>query len=112
MGRIGARMPFYGSAHSVVPAEIATQWVDAILALDWKKVEPAAFAAVQIARMTGDRTRDLPDESRADVVRRLEAANAPQSWIAMVREVVELDAADEGRVFGEALPAGLKLIAG
>ena len=61
--------------------------------------------------MTGDRTRDLPDETRASVVRRLEAANAPQSWIAMVREVVELNAADEGRVFGEALPAGLKLIA-
>ncbi|WP_454735831.1 Hsp70 family protein [Cupriavidus necator] len=112
VGRIGSRRPFYGSAHSVVPAEIAAQWVDAILALDWKKVEPAAFAAVQIARMTGDRSRDLPDEIRAAVVRRLEAANAPQNWIAMVREAVELDAADEGRVFGEALPAGLKLIAG
>lgn len=112
VGRIGARRPFYGSAHSVVPADIAAQWVETILGLDWKKVEPAAFAAVQIARMTGDRSRDLPDEIRAAVVRRLEAANAPQSWIAMVREVVELDAADEGRVFGEALPAGLKLIAG
>jgi molecular chaperone DnaK (HSP70) len=112
VGRIGARMPFYGSAHSVVPADTAAGWVDAILALDWKKIEPAAFAAVQIARMTGDRTRDLTDEIRAHVVRRLEAANAPQSWVAMVREVVALDAADEGRVFGEALPAGLKLIAG
>lgn len=112
VGRIGARRPFYGSAHSVVPAGTAAQWVDAILALDWKKVEPAAFAAVQIARMTGDRSRDLPDEIRATVVRRLEAANAPPSWIAMVREVVELNTADEGRVFGEALPAGLKLIAG
>ncbi|WP_349607190.1 MULTISPECIES: Hsp70 family protein [Cupriavidus] len=111
VGRIGARRPFYGSAHSVVPADIAAQWVETILALDWKKVEPAAFAAVQIARMTGDRSRDLPDEIRSAVVRRLEAANAPQSWIAMVREAVELDAADEGRVFGEALPAGLKLIA-
>ncbi|CAG2156852.1 Chaperone protein HscA [Cupriavidus yeoncheonensis] len=112
VGRIGARRPFYGSAHGVVPADVAAQWVDAILALDWKKVEPAAFAATQIARMTGDRTRDLPDETRGAVVRRLEAANAPQSWIAMVREAVELDAADEGRVFGEALPAGLKLIGG
>jgi len=111
VGRIGARRPFYGSAHNVVPAEVATQWVEAILALDWKKVEPAAFAAAQIARMSGDRSRDLPPEIRATVVQRLEAANAPQSWIAMVREAVDLDAADEGRVFGEALPAGLKLIA-
>jgi hypothetical protein len=44
-------------------------------------------------------------------VRRLEAANAPRAWITMVNESVELDNADEGRVFGESLPAGLKLIA-
>ncbi|HEY4295799.1 MAG TPA: molecular chaperone DnaK, partial [Paraburkholderia sp.] len=111
VGRIGARRPFYGSAHSVVPPEIAGQWLSAILALDWKKVDPAAFAAVQIARMTGDRSRDLPDDLRSAVVRRLEAAHAPRAWIVMVSESVELDDADEGRVFGESLPAGLKLIA-
>ena len=110
VGRIGARRPFYGSAHSVVPPEVALTWLDAILALDWKKVEPAAFAAVQIARMTGDRSRDLPDEVRASVVKRLETAHAPANWIAMVSETVELDEADEGRVFGESLPPGLKLI--
>ncbi|MGF6378283.1 molecular chaperone DnaK (HSP70) [Paraburkholderia atlantica] len=112
VGRIGARQPFYGSAHSVVPPDVAAQWLDAILALDWKKVDPAAFAAVQIARMTGDRSRDLPDELRASVVRRLEAASAPRAWITMVSEVVALDNADEGRVFGESLPVGLKLIGG
>ncbi|MFM0211246.1 hsp70 family protein [Paraburkholderia sediminicola] len=110
VGRIGARRPFYGSAHSVVPPEIAALWLNTILALDWKKVDPAAFAAVQIARMTGDRSRDLPEDLRHTVVRRLEAANAPRAWITMVSETVELDNADEGRVFGESLPAGLKLI--
>ncbi|WP_176058378.1 Hsp70 family protein [Paraburkholderia sp. BCC1876] len=110
VGRIGARRPFYGSAHSVVPPEIAAQWLNAILALDWKKVDPAAFAATQIARMTGDRSRDLADDLRHVVVRRLEAANAPRAWITMVSESVELDNADEGRVFGESLPVGLKLI--
>ncbi len=111
VGRIGARRPFYGSAHSVVPPDIAARWLNTILALDWKKVDPAAFAAVQIARMTGDRSRDLPEDLRHAVVRRLEAANAPRAWITMVSETVELDNADEGRVFGESLPAGLKLIA-
>ncbi|SMG21069.1 Hsp70 family protein [Paraburkholderia susongensis] len=110
VGRIGARQPFYGSAHSVVPPATAAQWLDAILKLDWKKVDPAAFAAVQIARMTGDRSRDLPEDVRAAVVRRLDAANAPRAWIMMVKETVALDNADEGRVFGESLPAGLKLI--
>ncbi|WP_250453316.1 Hsp70 family protein [Caballeronia sp. ATUFL_M2_KS44] len=110
VGRIGARQPFYGSAHGVVPPDIASDWLRTILALDWKKVEPAAFAAVQIARMTGDRSRDVPDDVRAAVIERLETMGAAQSWIAMVRETVALDRADEGRVFGETLPAGLKLI--
>lgn len=68
VGRIGARQPFYGSAHGVVPPDIAVTWLDAILGLDWKKIDPAAFAAVQIARMTGDRSRDLPDDARAAVI--------------------------------------------
>ncbi|MBV8261204.1 MAG: hsp70 family protein, partial [Paraburkholderia sp.] len=112
VGRIGARQPFYGSAHCVVPPEKATRWLDAILALDWKKIEPAMFAAAQIARLTGDRSRDLAPDVRDTVLRRLESANAPPTWVTMVREVVALDTADTGRVFGEALPAGLKLIAG
>ncbi|CAB3787820.1 Hsp70 family protein [Pararobbsia alpina] len=110
VGRIGSRRPFYGSAHGVVPPDVATRWLDAIFALDWKKVEPAAFAAAQIARMTGDRSRDLPLPVRETVVRRLEATSASPAWVEMVREVVTLDNADTGRVFGESLPAGLKLI--
>ena len=112
LGRIGARRPFYGSAHSVVPAEVATGWLDALFALDWKQVEPAAFAAAQIARMTGDRSRDLPDDTREAVIKRLSAANASAAWIDMVREAIAFDEADTVRVFGETLPAGLKLLAG
>jgi molecular chaperone DnaK (HSP70) len=111
IGRIGTRRPFYGSAHGVVPPEVAARWLNAILALDWKKIESAVFAAVQIARVTGDRTRDLPLEVRETVARRLGAVNAPQRWAQMVRETVEFDDADSVRVFGETLPAGLKLIA-
>ncbi|MEM5386259.1 Hsp70 family protein [Paraburkholderia phymatum] len=112
IGRIGARLPFYGSAHGVVPPDVALPWLDAVLALDWKKVEPAAFAAVQLSRMTGDRSRDLPDDARETVIRRLEALGAAPAWVRMVRETVALDDADTGRVFGESLPAGLKLIRG
>ncbi|BEU24301.1 Hsp70 family protein [Paraburkholderia caribensis] len=112
IGRIGARLPFYGSAHGVVPPEVALPWLEAVLALDWKKVEPAAFAAVQLSRMTGDRSRDLPEAARDTVIRRLETLGAAPAWIQMVRETVALDEADTGRVFGESLPAGLKLIGG
>ncbi|WP_313951336.1 Hsp70 family protein [Accumulibacter sp.] len=110
LGRIGARQPLYGSAHQVIPTSDACRWLAGLLAVDWKKVEPAAFAATQIARLTGDRSRDLPDGSRDEVLARLTAINASGSWIDQVRTVVELDKADERRAFGESLPAGLRLV--
>jgi len=110
LGRVGAREPLYGSAHAVVPADVASDWLDAVLALDWKKIEPAAFAAAQLARCTGDRARDLAPAARETVARRLVQVNAPPTWIAMVSSVVRLEEADRRRAFGESLPPGLTLI--
>ncbi|MES2162732.1 MAG: Hsp70 family protein [Pseudomonadota bacterium] len=111
LSRVGARQPFHGSAHDVVETAVVEEWLAAILSLDWKKVEPAGFAAAHLARMTGDRTRDIGETLRAEILRRLAAVGAPANWSAMVREVVQLDQADEKRMLGEALPPGLKLIA-
>ena len=110
LGRVGARRPFNGSAHDVAPVETVEQWLQAVMLLDWRKVEPAGFAAAHLARMTGDRSRDINDALRAEVVRRLQAAGAPPGWPVMVREVVQLDQASEQRMLGEALPPGLKLL--
>jgi hypothetical protein len=41
----------------------------------------------------------------------LQAARAAPSWAAMVREASVLEEADQRRVFGEALPPGLVLLA-
>ncbi|MBB3118760.1 Hsp70 family protein [Pseudoduganella violacea] len=111
LGRVGARQPFHGSAHDAAPTATVEEWLHTILALDWRKVEPAGFAAAHLARMTGDRLRDISDELRAEILRRLSAAGAPPGWPAMVREVVQLDQASEKRMLGEALPPGLKLLA-
>ena len=110
IGRLGARIPFYGSAHAVVAADVASRWLEAFLALDWRKVEPAAFAAVSLARVSGDRVRDLPEAFRDAVAARLQAHRAPAAWTRLVRERVDLDLEDEGRVFGESLPPGLRLV--
>ena len=53
-----------------MPPEAAREFLDATLAQDWRRNETAMFAAVQMARMTGDRARDLPDEARAQVLER------------------------------------------
>jgi molecular chaperone DnaK (HSP70) len=110
LGRVGARQSFHGAAHEVAPAASAESWLGQLLQLDWKKIEPAGFAAAHIARMTGDRSRDIGAAVREDVLRRLSASGAPASWSAMVREVVELDQAVETRMLGDALPPGLKLL--
>lgn len=110
LGRVGARRPFHGSAHDVAPVETVEHWLQAVMLLDWRKVEPAGFAAAHLARMTGDRSRDINDALRAEVVQRLQAAGAPPSWPEMVRDVVQLDQASEQRMLGEALPPGLKLL--
>lgn len=111
LGRIGARQPFHGSLHGVVPPEAVVPWLAAVLALDWKRVEGAGFAAAHLARLTGDRARDVDDALRERIAQRLEASHAAPAWIAMLREVVPMDEASVRYVFGEALPPGLKLIA-
>ncbi|OON61119.1 molecular chaperone DnaK [Massilia sp. KIM] len=110
LGRVGARQSFQSSAHEVAPGEVAEAWLGRLMQLDWRRIEPAGFAAAHIARMTGDRSRDIGPAVREEVLRKLAASGAPPSWSAMVREVVELDQAVETRMLGDALPPGLKLL--
>lgn len=110
VGRIGGRVPFHGSSHNVVSKETAVEWLEQMFAYDWKKVLSIGFAATMIARMSGDRERDIPDGVRKRVVERLRTMKAPASWLIMVEQLAELEEADEKRVFGEALPPGLRLI--
>jgi hypothetical protein len=110
LARVGARQSLHSAAHEVAPPEAAERWLLELLKLDWKKIEPAGFAVAHIARRTGDRSRDIGEPLRGQVLQRLAATNAPPSWAAMVSEVVELDQASTTRMFGEALPPGLKLL--
>jgi molecular chaperone DnaK (HSP70) len=110
VGRIGARQPFYGSDHNVVPVATAEAWLAQLLAVDWKSNSHASFAATQIARMSGDRARDIDDAMRVRVVEKLKLSKSPNSWVEMVMQVKELDEKEEKQFFGEALPPGLKLI--
>jgi len=111
LGRVGSRVPFYGSAHNTVPRDIVETWLRHLLTWDFRKRPLLGFAVALLARMSGDRSRDIDPRLRQQVVEKLRREKAPSSWITMVTEVVELSAEDEQRLFGEALPPGLKLIA-
>jgi molecular chaperone DnaK (HSP70) len=110
VGRIGARVPFYGSAHRVIPPDTASAWIAEVLRAPWTSEDPRAFAATLMARVSGDRTRDLEPALRNEVRTRLESIQAPAAWARMVTEATHLDAGDERRVFGESLPPGLRLL--
>jgi hypothetical protein len=109
LGRLGARVPLYGSSHKVVDVEVAEAWLSLLLELDLKRIDGAPFAAAQLARLTGDRMRDISPELRAKTAQALRAAKAADTWVRMVTEVVALEAADEARALGDTLPAGLRL---
>ncbi len=110
IGRLAARQPLAANAHRVMPPEAAQEFLDATLAQDWRKNEHAMFAAVQIARMTGERTLDLPGTARAAVLGKLRASGAPQRWVDQVEQVQEMSREDRQRSLGDSLPPGLVLV--
>ena len=110
VGRIGARLPFHGGSHNVIPAAKVCDWLSQMLSIDWKKTPHAGFAATLVARMSGDRARDIDEAMREQIIAKLKLSKAPSSWVEMVEQVKELDEKEEQQVFGEALPPGLKLI--
>jgi hypothetical protein len=110
LGRLGARAPWYGSAHGVIPPDAVRAWLEPLLEIDLRKTEHAAFAIAQLARLTADRARDIDPELRERAARALERVPGTEPWVKLVREGGELSEAEAGRVFGESLPAGLRLL--
>lgn len=108
IGRLGARVPTYASAHHAVPVRAAAEWTDHLLREKWADLPTAARAAADMARMTGDRARDLPEPLRKEVARRLEKEGKPD-LVRLVTEVVPLAAKEKAEFLGERLPVGLRL---
>ena len=108
LGRLGTREPLYGPLNVVVPVEVARVWLDRLTQLD---VDPVAqsLAVMQLARRTSDRYRDLPAKTRDAVLDWLEAHGAPAHFQQLVRDGGRLDEEEQGRIFGEALPSGLRI---
>jgi hypothetical protein len=109
LGRLGTREPIYGSSHKAVSADQAAAWLSLLLEVGLRSVDSTAFAAAQLARLTGDRARDLDEDLRTRTLTALKAAQAPEPWLRMITEVVVLEAADEARALGDTLPIGLQL---
>ena len=108
VGRIGSRQPMYGPLNTVVPRESAAAWTSAIAKLACGE-QAAALAMMQLARKTGDRHRDVDEHSRQTTLRKLREMNASGHLIELVAQGGTLAGEEQGRMFGESLPQGLRL---
>jgi hypothetical protein len=108
LGRIGARVPVYGPLNALVPAEMVESWLTGLVGLKHESVA-AQFAAVQMARRTGDRYRDISDAMRGKVLEWLARCGAPEHFVKLVNEGGRLGAEEQKAAFGEALPRGLRI---
>ncbi len=109
VGRIGARIPLYGSLNCVVPAERAAEWISALL--DLRELIPeTASAIVQLGRRVDDRSRDIKPEVIQSAIAKLKAAGvADEHFLRPLLEFTPPVRADVARTFGEPLPKGLEL---
>jgi hypothetical protein len=109
LGRIGSRQPTYGPLNAVVPAETAAKWLKQLMESGGD--DPTfLLAAMQLARRTGDRYRDVSEKLRGKVLDWLGKRAAPPHFLQLVREGGQLDTEEQGLVFGEALPKGLRIL--
>lgn len=109
LGRIGARQPNYGPLNTVVPASLAEDWLRGVMHVEG--TDPLIpLAAMQLARRTDDRYRDISDALRGDVLRWMEQIRTPKKLRRLVRDVEKLETEEQGLVFGDALPVGLRLV--
>ena len=108
LGRIGTRVPMYGPLNTLLPTDVVVGWIRQ-LQQTRAPGDVDVFAVMQMARRTGDRYRDLDDKTRRDVLDWMQAVDAPDHFLQLVRDGGSLDREEQGRVFGDALPKGLRI---
>ncbi len=110
LSRVGARVPLYGPLNAVIPASKVNEWLGYIMRWDWPEPDKVAFPLAQLARRTGDRTRDLDDATRAKLATAVRAMPGGERAVVLVEQVVALEAREERVALGDTLPAGLRLV--
>ncbi len=109
LGRIGARLPFHGPLNTVVPIDAVSRWLPKFMELRYDEL-PGQLAVMQMARMTDDRYRDISPKLRAKAIKWLGHGDAPGHFVELVRDGGRLDSEEQSLVFGESLPAGLRIV--
>lgn len=112
LGRLASRTGAYAGPSHVVPAAAVERWCRTLLELDWR--DPTFSELTQLAaeacRIVNDPQRDLDDKLRLQIVERMRSARATAEQLRVVEGYVPFARQDVVRLYGEELPAGLKLL--
>jgi hypothetical protein len=109
LSRLGARELLYGPIDRVVPSGEVTLWIEAILAREWQNPKSVGTALAQLARLTGDRTRDLIPEVLQQVIEWLSSYDWSGPCIKLLNQVIPITRQEESELFGESVPPGIVL---
>lgn len=109
LGRIGSRVPSYGPLNLILPPEIVAGWADRLLKLGDPADSVVQLTLMQLARKTGDRFRDVSESLRGRLLGRLRDVQARPGFLQLIESGGVLEEEEAGLVFGESLPAGLRL---
>ena len=115
--RLLARELLYGPANCVVPAKEAEPIIKEFLASLRKKPPKErqkallAEALLTVARLTGDRVRDLSPETREEAAALAREFGLGEEALSAFFEVKPLADKERRALFGESLPLGLRLAA-
>jgi len=107
LSRLGARSLIYGPLDAVAPPQEVASWFKVIFSARLERKESVAQALVLMARLTGDRSRDVPEAWRNRIARWLLRLPDGKS---LRDRLLDADSAvtreEQEWMFGEALPVG------
>lgn len=109
LGRIGARVPLYAGINAALPAHVTGKWLDELLTNRWKEASGCALDIVQIARKTGDRSRDLRPDLLSKLSEELSKLSDSERLTHMITHVVPLERKEQQHLLGDTIPHGLVL---
>ena len=113
LSRLGARELLYGSVDRVIPPDEVSVWIRTLLQTTWRDPKPVITALSQMARKTGDRTRDLEPSVMNNIIEWM--SDQPkqerfiQDHVKYLHDVISMASQEENAIFGEALPVGIVL---
>lgn len=111
--RIASRSLFYGPLNLVLHPQVVEPMIEQLLSTKpdtEHELNGWAFCVANLARLTGQRSLDVDEAIRQEVLLALRPLSVPPKWLQMLEQVMEMEAADRGQLFGESLPKGLRLI--